>query len=97
MSSIGAVIGGLLRIMALGLIRGYQLLISPLLGPGCRFRPSCSHYAYEAVRRFGAVQGAWLALGRLLRCHPWGGSGFDPVPDRVRPTALGARGRGARR
>ncbi|MEE9251149.1 MAG: membrane protein insertion efficiency factor YidD [Alphaproteobacteria bacterium] len=95
MRLIGAVIGGLLRIMALGLIRGYQLLISPLLGPGCRFAPSCSQYALEAVRRFGAVRGAWLALGRLLRCHPWGGSGFNPVPDRAHPTARG--GRGARR
>ena len=94
MRLIGAVIGGLLKGTALGLIRGYQLLISPLLGPSCRFRPSCSEYAFEAVRRFGTVRGAWLALKRLVRCHPWGGSGFDPVP---RHAHLMAHGQGTRR
>ncbi len=98
MRPIGAVIGGLLKGTALGLIRGYQLLISPLLGPSCRFRPSCSQYAFEAVARFGAARGAWLALKRLVRCHPWGGSGFDPVPGHAHLTAHGhaMRRRGAR-
>ena len=62
------------------LIRGYQRGISPLLPSSCRFRPSCSVYAAEAIRRHGAGRGSWLAARRLLRCHPWGGSGYDPVP-----------------
>ena len=61
-------------------LRGYQLLISPIYGPVCRYAPSCSHYAHEAVLTHGVVRGSWLALKRLARCHPWGGSGFDPVP-----------------
>jgi hypothetical protein len=62
------------------LIRAYQLFLSPLLGPTCRYLPSCSEYAAEAIARHGALAGTWLALRRLLRCHPWGGSGYDPVP-----------------
>ncbi len=62
------------------LIRLYQLLISPLLGPRCRFQPTCSQYAAEAIARHGCLRGGWLALRRLLRCHPWGGQGYDPVP-----------------
>ena len=62
------------------LIQGYQFVISPLIGPSCRFAPSCSEYAREAVARHGAFRGAVLALGRIGRCHPWGGSGYDPVP-----------------
>jgi len=69
-------IGALLR----GLIRSYQLLISPLLGTNCRYLPSCSDYASEAIAVHGALRGTWLAAGRLLRCNPWGGSGYDPVP-----------------
>ena len=66
---------------ALGLIvRLYQLAISPLLRPSCRFLPSCSDYAIEALERHGALHGGGLALWRLSRCHPWGGSGYDPVP-----------------
>jgi uncharacterized protein len=61
-------------------IRGYQVGVSPFLPPACRFTPTCSAYAAEAVRRHGAGRGSWLALRRLLRCHPWGGSGYDPVP-----------------
>lgn len=62
------------------LIKGYQQLISPILGPRCRYWPSCSHYALEAIARFGAAAGTSMALRRLLRCHPWGGHGVDPVP-----------------
>ena len=66
-----------------GLIRGYQLLISPILpAQCCRFLPSCSAYGMEAIEKHGAGQGVLLILKRLLRCHPWGGSGYDPVPDR---------------
>ena len=62
------------------LIRAYQLLIAPLFSGACRFEPTCSAYAAEAVDRFGAARGGWLALKRIARCHPWGGLGFDPVP-----------------
>lgn len=62
------------------LIRAYQRLISPLLPPRCRFYPSCSSYAAEAVARYGAWRGGVLALRRLLRCHPWHPGGYDPVP-----------------
>jgi putative membrane protein insertion efficiency factor len=64
------------------LIRGYQLAISPLLGPRCRFYPSCSQYALEAIESHGAPHGVWLAIKRISRCHPWNEGGFDPVPDR---------------
>jgi uncharacterized protein len=64
-----------------GLIRLYQLFIAPLLGPRCRFYPSCSAYAAEAVTRHGAAAGLWLAVQRILRCHPWNEGGADPVPD----------------
>lgn len=64
----------------LWLIRWYQLALSPLLGPRCRYFPSCSGYAQQAIVQYGAWQGSLLALRRLLRCHPWGGSGYDPVP-----------------
>lgn len=63
------------------LIRGYQRLLSPVLPPVCRFQPTCSQYAIEAIEVHGAFRGSWLALRRLVRCTPWGGSGFDPVPE----------------
>ena len=66
--------------LLLGLVRLYQYLISPLLGPRCRFHPSCSHYAIEAIERHGALRGGWLAARRLGRCHPWHPGGYDPVP-----------------
>jgi uncharacterized protein len=69
-----------MRAVAVLLIRVYQWSVSPLLGARCRFYPSCSQYALEAVQRFGAVRGAALALRRLLRCHPFHPGGFDPVP-----------------
>jgi uncharacterized protein len=62
------------------LIRGYQLVISPLIGPRCRFYPSCSHYAIEAIETHGALRGVWLTIKRISRCHPWHEGGFDPVP-----------------
>ena len=62
------------------MIRGYQLWISPLLGPRCRYQPTCSAYALEAVETHGALKGFWLALRRIARCHPLGGHGHDPVP-----------------
>jgi putative membrane protein insertion efficiency factor len=62
------------------MIRGYQAAISPLLPAACRFTPTCSAYAAEAIERYGARRGTWLAARRLLRCHPWGGTGYDPVP-----------------
>jgi putative membrane protein insertion efficiency factor len=64
------------------LIRGYQLAISPLLGPRCRFYPSCSQYAMEAIETHGALRGTWLTIKRISRCHPFHEGGFDPVPDR---------------
>jgi uncharacterized protein len=63
-----------------GLIRGYQLTLSPWLGECCRFHPSCSHYALEAVTTHGALKGSWLAARRVCRCHPFNAGGFDPVP-----------------
>ncbi|MBX9632840.1 MAG: membrane protein insertion efficiency factor YidD [Burkholderiales bacterium] len=63
-----------------GLIKGYQWTISPLLPASCRFYPSCSHYAQEAVHRHGALRGSWLAARRIARCHPWCAGGHDPVP-----------------
>ncbi|MEY6432736.1 membrane protein insertion efficiency factor YidD [Thioalkalicoccus limnaeus] len=64
-------------------IRVYQYLISPLLGPHCRFHPTCSQYAIVAIERHGVVLGVWLALRRLSRCHPWYEGGFDPVPTKT--------------
>ncbi len=74
---------GILQIISLpliGLIRLYQWILSPWLGPKCRFTPSCSQYAIEAFRKYGLFKGGWMAIRRILRCHPWGGSGHDPLP-----------------
>ena len=82
------------------LIRGYQVLISPLLGPSCRFTPTCSAYALTSVERFGVARGGWLAAKRIARCHPWNPGGHDPVPDTLpargeRPHRSSVRGRSA--
>lgn len=73
--------GGPAARAARGLIRAYQLLLSPVMGPRCRHLPTCSDYAMEAIARFGAARGGWLALRRIIRCHPLGTSGYDPVPE----------------
>ena len=73
----------ILRILSLpliALIKLYQWIISPVLGPKCRYTPSCSQYALEALKKYGPLKGGWLALRRISRCHPWGGHGYDPVP-----------------
>ena len=74
-----------MRSLALLLIRAYQRLISPAFRGHCRFSPSCSEYAHGAIERHGTVKGGWLAFRRLLRCHPLGGCGYDPVPERRAP------------
>ncbi len=66
--------------LLIALIKLYQLLVSPLSMPTCRYYPSCSHYSIRAIARFGPLKGSWLALKRILRCNPWGGNGYDPVP-----------------
>jgi|TARA_B110000914_G_C15520824_1_gene476785 putative membrane protein insertion efficiency factor len=58
----------------------YQNLISPLLGPKCRFTPTCSQYSAEALKKHGPIKGIWISLSRIFKCHPWGGKGYDPVP-----------------
>ncbi len=62
------------------MVRAYQYTISPLLGPTCRFTPSCSYYMVESINEWGAFKGLWLGLKRIGKCHPWGSSGYDPVP-----------------
>jgi putative membrane protein insertion efficiency factor len=79
-----------MRRVAIALIRAYQWLLSPWLGQNCRYLPSCSEYAAEAIDCHGLVRGGWLAVRRLGRCHPWGGHGYDPVPP-AGGTARGAR------
>ena len=76
--------------LAIFLIRGYQLLLSPIVGGGCRFVPSCSAYAVEAVQTHGAARGLWLAVRRICRCHPLGGQGYAPVPEAGHSSFRGA-------
>lgn len=75
--------GAVSRVLALpllGLVHCYRWVVSPVLGPRCRFEPTCSEFALEALKRHGALRGSVLAARRIARCHPWGGSGYDPVP-----------------
>ncbi len=83
----------MIRRLLAAVIGLYRLLVSPMLGYHCRFHPSCSSYAQEAVLRHGALRGTLLALGRLMRCHPWHPGGVDPVPDRVRSGGAGREDR----
>lgn len=73
------------------LVRAYQVALSPLLGRQCRFLPTCSHYALEALERHGAMKGGWLSLRRFLRCHPFAAAGYDPVPGSIPPAAPAGR------
>jgi len=78
-------VGTLLQKAFLAMIRFYKRQISPLLPPSCRYTPTCSEYAYEAISRYGAGYGLWLAIRRILRCNPFFPGGYDPVPDRTTP------------
>lgn len=71
----------MLKSLALMLLRGYKLFISPLLGQTCRFSPSCSSYSMQAIERFGFFRGSYLTVRRLMRCHPWNPGGYDPIPE----------------
>lgn len=71
-----------MKILLIGLLKAYRVLISPLYGQVCRYHPTCSAYALDAVRAYGSVRGSWLAARRIVRCHPWAAGGYDPVPPR---------------
>ena len=73
---------GLAATLAAKIVRGYQLLVSPVLGPRCRFHPTCSEYTREALGRFGLLRGGWLSIRRIVRCQPFCEGGYDPVPKR---------------
>lgn len=83
-----------MKILLILPIRFYQVAISPLMAPHCRFHPTCSAYAVEALQRFGAMRGSYLAVNRLMRCHPWAAGGFDPVPTEfsLRAVPRGSKG-----
>jgi uncharacterized protein len=70
----------ILSLPFIGLIKIYQLVISPLTGPSCRYTPTCSQYGIEALKKYGLIKGLWLTIKRVARCNPWGGHGHDPVP-----------------
>ncbi|MGJ5631007.1 membrane protein insertion efficiency factor YidD [Nostoc sp. CALU 1950] len=80
-----------MKLLLIWPIRGYRMFISPLFPPSCRFQPTCSMYAIEAIERFGVLRGSWMATLRILRCHPFHPGGYDPVPEVV----VEQRGRGA--
>lgn len=75
------VINNIFRWLIVGIVRFYQLAISPWLGKSCRYSPTCSQYMIEAVNEWGALKGFWMGLKRIGRCHPWGSHGYDPVPE----------------
>ncbi|MGX6443122.1 membrane protein insertion efficiency factor YidD [Neobacillus sp. K501] len=75
----------MLKKIFIAIIRFYQVVISPIKPPTCRFYPTCSHYGLEAVQRFGAVKGGWLTIKRILKCHPFHPGGVDPVPEKKQP------------
>ena len=75
------ILNNIFRTLFIFLIKFYQLIVSPFLGKNCRFTPTCSRYAEEAIKSHGMFKGGKLSIQRLLRCHPWGKSGYDPVPD----------------
>jgi uncharacterized protein len=72
----------MLKRIFISIIRFYQVIISPIKPPSCRFYPTCSHYGLEAVNRFGALKGGWLTVKRILKCHPFHPGGIDPVPEK---------------
>ncbi|WP_314203486.1 membrane protein insertion efficiency factor YidD [Capnocytophaga bilenii] len=69
-----------MKYLLIFLVRFYQVVVSPLKPPSCRYTPTCSQYALEALKKYGAFKGGWMAIKRISSCHPWGGSGYDPVP-----------------
>jgi len=74
------VAGAAVKAVALGLLRFYKKYVSLAMPPSCRFTPTCSEYAYEAIERYGVIKGGWMGVRRLARCHPWNAGGHDPVP-----------------
>jgi uncharacterized protein len=80
MNKILKFIGQFFTLILVGIIRLYQLFLSPLMGKSCRFTPTCSVYGIEAIKKHGPIKGGWLTVKRVIRCNPWGGSGYDPVP-----------------
>lgn len=70
-----------MRYILIGLVRIYQLFISPFFPSSCRYQPTCSHYSLEALKKHGAIKGTWLSIKRIARCHPWSEGGYDPVPE----------------
>ena len=80
---IKGLVNGIVWVMCLP-IHFYRRAISPILPPLCRYTPTCSAYALEALKKHGPLRGSWLAIKRICRCHPWGGSGYDPVPDKIK-------------
>ncbi|AFY42017.1 membrane protein insertion efficiency factor YidD [Nostoc sp. PCC 7107] len=76
-----------MKLLFIWLIRGYRMFISPLFPPTCRFQPTCSMYAIQAIERFGVMRGGWMAIWRILRCHPFHPGGYDPVPE-ISPSVM---------